>query len=243
MDGDEYLEFDPLLFIKRLPPLERCVPARREFLLPPRTRRSKQKTLVLDLDETLVHSTLDGYCRPDFTFPVEVGNMRHMVSVRQRPHLHTFLERMAQLYEVVVFTASQRVYAEQLLNIVDPQRRLVRHRVYRESCVFWEGNYLKDLTVLGRDLAHTIIVDNSPQAFGFQIDNGIPIESWYDDDADDELLKLQPFLEQMAHAQDVRPHIQKRFRLRRLVEAAPDPEQQYLLQQAQQLAQQAQQQP
>lgn len=45
-----------------------------------------------------------------------------------------------------MFTASQRVYAEQLLNIVDPQRRLVRHRVYRESCVFWEGNYLKDLT-------------------------------------------------------------------------------------------------
>jgi hypothetical protein len=72
--------------------------------------------------------------------------MRHMVGVRQRPHLHTFLERVARLYEVVVFTASQRVYAEQLLNVVDPGRRLVRHRVYRESCVLWEGNYLKDLT-------------------------------------------------------------------------------------------------
>lgn len=48
--------------------------------------------------------------------------------------------------QVVVFTASQRVYAEQLLDIVDPERRLVRHRVFRESCVFWEGNYLKDLT-------------------------------------------------------------------------------------------------
>ncbi|KAL4443813.1 hypothetical protein ABPG75_011550 [Micractinium tetrahymenae] len=237
----EYLEFDPLLFIKRLPPLERCVPPRRDFLLPTKTRRSKQKTLVLDLDETLVHSTLDGYCRPDFTFPVEVGSMTHMVSVRQRPHLHTFLERVAQLYEVVVFTASQRVYAEQLLNIVDPQRRLVRHRVYRESCVFWEGNYLKDLTVLGRDLAHTIIVDNSPQAFGFQLDNGIPIESWYDDDRDEELLKLIPFLEKVAHAEDVRPHIQKRYRLRRLVDAAHDPEE-LLVQEAQEQAQQAQQQ-
>lgn len=72
--------------------------------------------------------------------------MRHLVSVRQRPHLHTFLERVAELFEVVVFTASQRVYAEQLLNIVDPERRLVRHRVYRDSCVLWEGNYLKDLT-------------------------------------------------------------------------------------------------
>ncbi|KAI7838366.1 hypothetical protein COHA_007823 [Chlorella ohadii] len=228
---DECLDFDPLLFIKRLPPLERCVPPRRDFLLPKKTRRSKQKTLVLDLDETLVHSTLDGYCRPDFMFPVEVGTMRHMVSVRQRPHLHTFLERVSQLYEVVVFTASQRVYAEQLLDIVDPERRLVRHRVFRESCVFWEGNYLKDLTVLGRDLAHTIIIDNSPQAFGFQLDNGIPIESWYDDDGDDELLKLLPFLEKVAHAEDVRPHIQRRFRLRSLVEAAADPEQQYMQQQ------------
>jgi CTD small phosphatase-like protein 2 len=267
-DVDDFVEFDPLLFIKRLPPLERCVPPRRDFLLPRQTRRSKQKTLVLDLDETLVHSTLDGYCRPDFTFPVEVGSMRHMVGVRQRPHLHTFLERVARLYEVVVFTASQRVYAEQLLNVVDPGRRLVRHRVYRESCVLWEGNYLKDLTVLGRDLAHTIIVDNSPQAFGFQLDNGIPIESWFDDDGDEELLKLIPFLEKVVHAEDVRPHIQvgaaaggnlagaaasrrpaastarlpvgslnpcpaapcllrplqKRFRLRSLVEAAVDPE-------------------
>lgn len=65
----EYMEFDPLLFIKRLPPLERCVPPRRDFLLPKKTRRSKQKTLVLDLDETLVHSTLDGYCRPGATIP------------------------------------------------------------------------------------------------------------------------------------------------------------------------------
>ena len=43
--------------------------------------------------------------------------------MRRRPHLQEFLERCAALFEVVVFTASQKVYAEQLLNVLDPQRR------------------------------------------------------------------------------------------------------------------------
>ena len=201
----------------------------RDVILPCQTRRYRRKTLVLDLDETLVHSTLDA--EPDmaqdhhFEFPVEVGGNTHHVRVKQRPGMKAFLERVSQLYEVVIFTASQQVYAELLLNIIDPNHKFIRHRVFRDSCVYFEGNYLKDLTVLGRDLARTIIVDNSPQAFGFQLANGIPILTWYDDDNDAELLHLLPFLEELADDQvtDVRPHILEKFKLHEAVKRSRTP--------------------
>lgn len=206
-------DFDPYVFISNLPPLERCVPPGRPAVLPRKARRSPRNTLVLDLDETLVHSTLEESATPDFSFPVHFNNQTHTVNVRRRPQLEAFMERVAELFEVVIFTASQRVYAERLLNIIDPEARHIRHRIFRDSCVFVDGNYLKDLTVLGRDLARTIIVDNSPQAFGFQLSNGIPIESWFDDPDDRELDALLPFLERLADVDDVRPHIAAHFKL------------------------------
>eukprot|EP00195_Chlamydomonas_chlamydogama_P008754 CAMPEP_0202897184 /NCGR_PEP_ID=MMETSP1392-20130828/6012_1 /ASSEMBLY_ACC=CAM_ASM_000868 /TAXON_ID=225041 /ORGANISM="Chlamydomonas chlamydogama, Strain SAG 11-48b" /LENGTH=427 /DNA_ID=CAMNT_0049582761 /DNA_START=1470 /DNA_END=2753 /DNA_ORIENTATION=- len=217
---EDVMEFDPLLFIKTLPPLENCIPKYRNAILPRKTRQCKQKTLVLDLDETLVHSSLESVASSDFSFPVHFNNQEHIIHVKQRPHLHDFMQRVSELFEVVVFTASQKIYAERLLNVIDPNRQYIKHRIYRDSCVIVDGNYLKDLTVLGRDLRSTFIIDNSPQAFGFQVDNGIPIESWYDDEEDTELLKLLPFLEGLVDVDDVRPHIAAKFRLKELVEKA-----------------------
>lgn len=67
------------------------------------------------------------------------------------------------MFEVVIFTASQRIYAEQLIDKLDPDGKYISRRIYRESCIFSDGCYTKDLTILRIDLAKVAIVDNTPQ--------------------------------------------------------------------------------
>ncbi|KAF7078703.1 hypothetical protein CFC21_083090 [Triticum aestivum] len=172
---------------------------------------ARKVTLVLDLDETLVHSTMEHCDDADFSFPVSFGMKEHLVYVRKRPHLHMFLQKMAEMFDVVIFTASQSVYADQLLDRLDPENTLFSKRFFRESCVFTESGYTKDLTVIGVDLAKVAIIDNTPQVFQLQVNNGIPIESWYNNPFDEGLPQLIPFLETLAVADDVRPIIAKRF--------------------------------
>eukprot|EP01114_Cavostelium_apophysatum_P000916 TRINITY_DN1079_c0_g1_i1.p1 TRINITY_DN1079_c0_g1~~TRINITY_DN1079_c0_g1_i1.p1 ORF type:complete len:498 (+),score=129.05 TRINITY_DN1079_c0_g1_i1:318-1811(+) len=209
-DEDIVDEFDPYLFIANLPVMKECH-RNRPIVLPP--KKDSKPTLVLDLDETLVHCSTEPIPCAELTFPVLFNETEYQVFVRKRPFFHDFLQAVCGKFEVVIFTASQEVYASKLLNLVDPEQKYIHHRLYRDSCINVDGNFLKDLSILGRDLSKVIIVDNSPQTFGYQLDNGIPIESWFDDNDDKELLHLIPFLDSLVQTHDVRPHIQDRYKL------------------------------
>jgi len=178
------------------------------LLLPASPRSAQRKTLVLDLDETLVHSSFKPVMGADFIVPVEIDDQVHQVYVLKRPGVDQFLRRMGDLFEVVVFTASLAKYADPVLDLLD-KFKVVKVRLFREACVHHKGNYVKDLSRLGRDIRQTIIIDNSPASYMFHPENAVPVESWFDDPNDVELLELIQVLEQISRVDDVRDEIAK----------------------------------
>eukprot|EP01133_Synstelium_polycarpum_P006910 gene6910-8034_t len=175
-----------------------------EFLLPTiSSRHIGKKCLVLDLDETLVHSSFKPVSNADFIVPVEIEDQVHQVYVVKRPGVDEFMKAVGQHFEIVVFTASLAKYADPVLDLLDIHR-VVHYRLFREACHNHKGNYVKDLSRLGRDLKSTIILDNSPTSYLFHPENAIPIDSWFDDETDRELLDLIPLLEDMTRVDDVR---------------------------------------
>ncbi|CAG8466043.1 3936_t:CDS:2 [Ambispora gerdemannii] len=168
----------------------------KRLLNPISPEHTGRKCLVLDLDETLqiLHA--------DFVVPVDIENQIHNVYVIKRPGVDHFLRKMGEIYEIVVFTASLSKYADPVLDMLD-QSRVVKHRLFRESCFNHRGNYVKDLSQLGRDLRDTIIIDNSPASYIFHPTNAVPISSWFNDPHDTELLDLIPFLEKLTTVDDV----------------------------------------
>ncbi|CAI5439240.1 unnamed protein product [Caenorhabditis angaria] len=163
---------------------------------------SKKKCLVIDLDETLVHSSFKPVKNPDFVIPVEIDGVEHQVYVLKRPYVDEFLARVGEMFECVLFTASLAKYADPVADLLD-KKGVFRARLFREACVFHKGNFVKDLSRLGRLLERTLIIDNSPASYAFHPENAVPVQTWFDDPADTELLDILCHLEHLNQYESV----------------------------------------
>ncbi|XP_010460753.1 PREDICTED: probable C-terminal domain small phosphatase [Camelina sativa] len=172
----------------------------------PMTEHTKMKrTIILDLDETLVHSTtqIPGV-KYDFMVMVKMEMEIMPIFVVKRPGVTEFLDRLGENYKVAVFTAGLEDYASQVLDKID-KNHVISQRLYRDSCTEVNGKYAKDLSlVVGEDLRSALIVDDNPSSYSLQPENGVPIKAFVDDLQDQELLKLVEFFECCDSYEDMR---------------------------------------
>uniref|UniRef100_A0A3B5LFM8 CTD (carboxy-terminal domain, RNA polymerase II, polypeptide A) small phosphatase like 3 n=1 Tax=Xiphophorus couchianus TaxID=32473 RepID=A0A3B5LFM8_9TELE len=208
--GDEDDDvFDPFTFIKNIPSQsQHSRPCLRD--IPPKTRSTPEATLVVDLEETLMFSSLNVIEEADYTFYTTFQDHQYQVYMILRPHVREFLQAMAKIYELFVYTCAKKEYAEKILEILDPQKKLFRHRLYQDDCACVLGHYIKDLSILGRDLTKTVVLDNAPHTYPYHLMNTIPIKSWSGGPEDKELQKLVSYMERLAPAEDFQEVLKKR---------------------------------
>jgi CTD small phosphatase-like protein 2 len=147
---------------------------------------NKKYTLVLDLDETLIHF------KPN---PFNESSGKIMI----RPFLYDFLRSVKKYYELVIFTAATEDYANPIINAIEKDEKFFDHRLYRIHTTIVDNDFVKDLSKLGRDLNRTIIVDNMKQNYKNQPDNGITIRPFWGKDVEDTaLVDLLDILKKIA---------------------------------------------
>ena len=133
---------------------------------------NKKYTLILDLDETLIH--FKGHPNDDSSGILQF-----------RPFLSEFLSAVENFYELVVFTAATQDYADPIINAIEQKGTKFDYRLYRIHTIIINNDFVKDLSRLGRDLSRTIIVDNMEQNYKLQPENGITIRPFWGKDIND----------------------------------------------------------
>ena len=181
-----------------------------------KSTNNDKKILILDLDETLVHSSFcpfncedENNINPDIFFTIFFNDKYYDVYVLLRPYFHEFLNKMSKIFDIYIFTASIKAYAEPLLIKLD-KKNLIKKKLFRDNCTLSEDNkYIKDLNNLNENLKNIILIDNNPNSFRYNKCNGIPIKTWHYEQNDRELIKIIPFLIFLSTVDDVREYIPK----------------------------------
>lgn len=186
----------------------------------------RRKWLVLDLDETLVHSCYidpDSHemvgCNlvpqsavPDYDMHIPILSDKGPIQfhVFKRPHVDEFLDYVSKWYNLVIFTASMEAYASIVVDRLDNRRGIFRRRFYRQHCFQAPFVLSKNLLLVDTDLANVILIDNSPFSYRNFQQNAIPINSYFYDPSDEALLNLLPFLDALRFVNDVRSVLSRR---------------------------------
>ena len=186
-----------------------------------------KKLLLLDLDETLVHSefrdstnykSLDKmkenskcYNR---AFSYVENNYKYYFDIYFRPFLFDFLHEIKNYFDLAIFTASSKGYADTVINYIDPNNEFFKFRLYRDACVpIQKYIYIKDLRIIKNyDPMNIILMDNSLYSFINQPSNGMLIYSFYSNHKDNQLIHAKNFLIKYIYpSKDVRIEIDKWF--------------------------------
>ena len=138
-------------------------------------KSNKPYTLVLDLDETLIHFKSN---------PNNESSGKIMI----RPFLYDFLKNIKKDFELIIFTAATQDYADPIINAIEKDEKYFDYRLYRIHTTIIDNDFVKDLSKLGRDLNKTIIVDNMKQNYKNQPNNGITIRPFWGKDVEDSAL-------------------------------------------------------
>jgi len=192
----------------------------------PKKQKLTNKTVVFDLDETLVDVMTNEMmankkiqCNANIKKTSYVASRTGKVieiNVVIRPYALEMLKELAPYYEIIIFTAAIKGYGDAVMNLLDPDNTLIDHRLYRENCMKLNEVYIKDLRILNRDLSEVVIVDNNIVSFSHQIENGIVIPAFSGTKLDSELVGLWLFLRQSAYAEDIRIPIASKYNLKLL---------------------------
>ena len=141
---------------------------------------NKKYSLVLDLDETLIF--------------VKFGNNNKGI-IYYRPFLIDFLECLFPLYELISFTTATKIYAEPILNSIESNKKYFSFKFYREHAIIKNNNFIKDISLIGRDMSKILLIDNMQHNLNINKENGILIYPFYDEkNLDYSLLELKKIL-------------------------------------------------
>ena len=141
-----------------------------------KAKLSKKFSLVLDLDETLISLDRD-------------KTKENKAILKFRPGLLDFLSKIKKYYEIIVFTSATKEYADQIEDVIEQNEKYFDFRLYREHTLSFKNEFIKDISRIGRSLDKILIVDNMPQNYRMQKENGIGIKSFFGEDEEDDALE------------------------------------------------------